>query len=192
LLIQIHAGAADTRQTLARPPFLDQLRLGPAVRELASVLLSSEAGMDAAESSALHWLRLAAAAGGVLRLLSVDNQSFRECSVSLLEAMLAEANVELQLSCPVRRIEQTADRVSVVTDAECFEARTAVVTIPRACWAKSSLNRPPPLADLHRGSNRERVPRRPRDRRPACHLILGPAFVRCDRMAIGSSPTTAG
>ena len=110
--------------------FLDRLRLGPGVRELASVLLSSEAGMDAADSSALHWLRLSAVAGGVLRLLGVDNQSFREGSVSLLEAMLAEANVELRLSCPVRRIEQTAGRVNVVTDAERFEARTVVVTIP--------------------------------------------------------------
>ena len=110
--------------------FLDRLRLGPGVRELASVLLSSEAGMDAADSSTLHWLRLSAAAGGVLRLLGVDNQSFREGSVSLLEAMLDEANVELRLSCPVRRIEQTAGRVKVVTDAERFEARAVVVTIP--------------------------------------------------------------
>jgi monoamine oxidase len=109
---------------------LDRLRLGPAVRELASVLLSSEAGMDAADSSALHWLRLSAAAGGVLRLLGVDNQSFRGGSVSLLEAMLAEANVELRLSYPVRRIEQTAGRVTVLTDAERLEARTVVVTIP--------------------------------------------------------------
>jgi monoamine oxidase len=110
--------------------FFDQLRLGPGVRELASVLMTSEAGMDAADASALHWLRLSAAAGGVLRMLAVDNQSFREGSVSLLEAMLAEANVELRLSCPARRIEQTAGRVNVVTDAERFEARTAVVTIP--------------------------------------------------------------
>lgn len=110
--------------------FLDRLRLGPGVRELASVLLSCEAGMDAADSSALHWLRLSAAAGGVLRLLGVDNQSFQEGTVSLLEAMLAEANVELRLSCPVRRIEQTAGGVKIVTDAERFEARTAVVTIP--------------------------------------------------------------
>ncbi|MBV9166817.1 MAG: FAD-dependent oxidoreductase [Solirubrobacterales bacterium] len=110
--------------------FLDRLRLGPCVRELASVLLSSEAGMDAADASALHWLRLSAAAGGVLRLLGVDNQSFREGSVSLLEAMLAEANVELRLSCPVRRIEKTAGWVAVVTDAERFEARTVVVTVP--------------------------------------------------------------
>jgi phytoene dehydrogenase-like protein len=110
--------------------FLDRLRLGPVVRELASVLLSSEAGMDAANSSALHWLRLSAAAGGVLRLLGVDNQSFRKGSVSLLEAMLAEANVELRLSCPVRRIEQTAGGVMVVTDAEVLEARAVVVTIP--------------------------------------------------------------
>jgi monoamine oxidase len=110
--------------------FLDRLRLGPGVRELASVLLSSEAGMDAADSSTLHWLRLSAAAGGIFRLLGVDNQSFREGSVSLLEAMLAEANVELRLSCPVRRIEQTAGRVEVVTDAERLEARAVVVTIP--------------------------------------------------------------
>jgi monoamine oxidase len=108
--------------------FLDQLRLGPGVRELASVQMSSEAGMDAADASALHWLRVSAAAGGVLRMLAVDNQSFR--TLSLLEAMLAEANVELRLSCPVRRIEQTAERVNVVTDAERFEARTMVVTIP--------------------------------------------------------------
>ena len=110
--------------------FLDRLRLGPCVRELASVLLSSEAGRDAGDASALHWLRLSAAAGGVLRLLGVDNQSFREGSVSLLEAMLAEASVELRLSCPVRRIEKTAGRVKVVTDAERFEARTVVVTVP--------------------------------------------------------------
>jgi monoamine oxidase len=110
--------------------FFDQLRLGPAVRELASVLMTSEAGMDAADASALHWLRLSAAAGGVLRMLAVDNQSFREGSVSLLEAMLAEANVELRLSCPVRRIEQTAGQVNVVTDAERFEAQAVVVTIP--------------------------------------------------------------
>jgi monoamine oxidase len=109
---------------------LDRLQLGPTVRELASVVMSTAAGMDAADTSALHWLRLSAAAGGVLRLLGVDNQSFREGTVSLLEAMLAEANVELRLSCPVRRIEQSTGRVTVVTDAERFEACAAVVTIP--------------------------------------------------------------
>jgi monoamine oxidase len=110
--------------------FLDGLRLGPCVRELASVVMSTAAGLDAADVSVLHWLRLSAAAGGVLRLLAVDNQGFREGTVSLLEAMLTEANVELRLSCPIRRIEQTAGRVEVVTDEERFEARTAVVTIP--------------------------------------------------------------
>jgi monoamine oxidase len=110
--------------------FLDRLRLGPNVRELASVVMNTESNVDAANASTLYWLRLSAAAGGVLRLLGVDNQAFREGSVSLLEAMLADANVELRLSCPVRQIEQTAGRVEVVTDAERFEARRVLVTIP--------------------------------------------------------------
>jgi len=110
--------------------FLDGLRLGPCVRELASVVMSTVAGRDAGDASLLYWLRQSAAAGGVLRLLAVDNQGFREGTVSLLEAMLTEANVELRLSCPVRRIEQAAGRVNVATGAECFEARTVVVTIP--------------------------------------------------------------
>jgi len=110
--------------------FFDQLRLGPSLREIASVLMSAYANMDASDSSVLHRLRLSAAAGGVLRMLAADNQSFPEGTVSLLEAMLAEANVELRLSCPVGRIEQTAERVNVVTDAERFTARAVVLTIP--------------------------------------------------------------
>ena len=133
--------------------FLDRLRLGPALRELASVLMSSEASIDAANASTLHWLRLSAAAGGVLRLLGVDNQSFEEGTVSLLEAMLDEANVELRLSCPVRRIEQTAGRVNVVTDAERYEARTAVVTIPSGVLDQVGFD--PPLGEAKRRAVRE-------------------------------------
>jgi len=133
--------------------FLDELGLGTHTRELASVLLSSEAGLYAKQASTLHWLRLIAAAGGLLRFLAVDNQSFLHGTVSLLEALLADADADVQLSSPVHLIAQDAGGVRVSTEAGEYEARAAVVTIPPGVLRQVEFE--PPLSEAKREATAE-------------------------------------
>jgi monoamine oxidase len=133
--------------------FLDRFELGACTRELASVFLSSEAGLHAKHASTLHWLRLVAVSGGLLRFLAVNNQSFRHGTISLLEAMLSDTDVDVQLSSPVRRIEQRPDRVRVLSGNGDFETRTVIVTIPSGVLAQVEFE--PPLSDAKRTAAQE-------------------------------------
>lgn len=88
------------------------------------------------DASALHFLTWIAGMGNSPWTMStVLTQKFEKGTISLVDAMVAEAGADVRLSSPVARVEQDDLGVTVTTrSSEVVRARTAIVATPLNTW----------------------------------------------------------
>lgn len=101
-------------------------------RRLVAAALRVVFGSEPGELSMLHFLQYAASSGGLMKLVETkggNQDSFLVGGAQQMCDRMAEG-LTVELSAPVRHIEQDNDRVTVHTDRGSFEGRRAIVTVP--------------------------------------------------------------
>lgn len=105
-----------------------------AVHRVLDVAIRTIFGAEAAELSVLHFLFYLHAGGGLLSLAEVrggaQQDRFVDGAQSLALGLARGLGDQVQLSAPVRRIEQDGEGVVVATDRGRVAGRYAVVAIP--------------------------------------------------------------
>src|ERR1035437_7989756 len=107
----------------------------PTARAYFRIATEAVFSAESSNLSALHALFYAHSGTDLEGLLSVDRGAQQDRvvggSIQISELMGAELAESVHLGCPVRRIEQSRDRVVVTTSAgEVFQGDRAIVTLP--------------------------------------------------------------
>jgi monoamine oxidase len=97
-------------------------------------------GAEPAELSLLHFLFYLRSGGGFRNLVEIENAAqqtrFHDGAASIAIRMAERLEAAVELQQPVRSIAQTADGVTVTTDAAVFEAKRVIVAVPPALAAR--------------------------------------------------------
>jgi monoamine oxidase len=107
--------------------------LSPAQRTIIGGNLSSLASSPNSNAAYVDMLRVWALSGNDVQKFTdaLARYHFRDGTISLISAMLADGKAELRLGTPVSRISQRSNQVEVTTGAgETLVARYAIVTVP--------------------------------------------------------------
>jgi monoamine oxidase len=111
--------------------FLGYIPVGHEVREVAATYLSAYGSADSKDISALHLLRRVAAAGSFAEfILSGESHPLVAGTASLVQAILAEADVEIRLGSPVSSVSQDRSGVTVDARDQTLRGRVCVVCVP--------------------------------------------------------------
>jgi monoamine oxidase len=127
--------------------WLRSVRAGASSRDLLAIVARVTWGCEPDDVSMLHAARYTHAAGGLDRLLDVENGAqqdhFLGGTQQIAEAAAAELGARVVLSAPVRRIERHGAGVTVTSDRGQAEAGYVIVAIPPA--HRASIEFAPPL-----------------------------------------------
>ena len=131
--------------------WLRSVRAGATTRDLLAIMARVTWGCEPDDVSMLHAARYAHAAGGLDRLLDVENGAqqdhFHGGTQQIAEAAAAELDSRVVLNAQVRRIERHGAGVTVATDVGQAEAGFVIVAIPPA--HRSAIDFAPPLPAEH-------------------------------------------
>ena len=112
---------------------LQQLELAPHVRDLVNGNWSTAVHNFISQGSFVECMRLYALAGHDMARLNeaASRYIFKDGTVSLLNAMLADCNAQVLLSTPVSKLTRANGQVVVTTESgEQYSARAAIVAVP--------------------------------------------------------------
>ena len=117
--------------------YLDAFDLPVKLRELIGAWNRTSGGCEEAEMSALHFLSwIPSLDGSAVSIAHFPSHVFADGTISLAEAMLADAGCDIAFSRPVETVTQTGDGVEVLArGGERFRGRAAIVAVPLNCWA---------------------------------------------------------
>src|SRR6202012_3376457 len=131
--------------------WLRSVRAGATTRDLMAIMARVTWGCEPDDVSMLHAARYAHAAGGLDRLLDVENGAqqdhFHGGTQQIAEAAAAELDSRVVLNAQVRRIERHGAGVTGATDGGPAEAGFVIVAIPPA--HRSAIDFAPPLPAEH-------------------------------------------
>lgn len=122
-------------------------------RDILRVAVGGPVGGTAQGTSLLHYLFIAQANGGPLKLVTTGPGSALELRINggsgLIVTRLARKvdKENIELKTPVRRIEQGRGPVKLITDQGTFEARRVIVAVAPAM--AGVIDYDPPLGDAH-------------------------------------------
>jgi monoamine oxidase len=107
-----------------------------AAQAFISAFVGLNLGCSPDDASALHFLTWIAGMGNSPWTMStVLTEKFEKGTGSLVDAMVAESNADIRLSCPVARVDQDDMGVTVTTrSSDVVRARTAIVATPLNTW----------------------------------------------------------
>ena len=129
--------------------WLRSVRASASSIDLLAIMARVTWGCEPDDVSMLHAARYTHAAGGLDRLLDVDNGAqqdrFPGGTQQIAKAMAGELGSRVVLNAPVRRIERHGSGVTVETDAGGADAGFVIVAVPPAHRASIEFN--PPLPD---------------------------------------------
>lgn len=127
--------------------WLRSVRATASSRDLLAIVARVTWGCEPDDVSMLHAARYTHAAGGLDRLLDVENGAqqdrFRGGTQQIAEAAAAELGSRVVLNAPVRRIDRHGAGVTVISDAGAAEAGFVIVAIPPA--HRAAIEFAPPL-----------------------------------------------
>ncbi len=127
--------------------WLRSVRAGASSRDLLAIVARVTWGCEPDDVSMLHAARYTHAAGGLDRLLDVEDGAqqdhFLGGTQQIAEAVAAELGPRVVLSAPVRRIERHGAGVTVTSDRGQADAGYVIVAIPPA--HRASIEFAPPL-----------------------------------------------
>ena len=127
--------------------WLRSVRAGASSRDLLAIVARVTWGCEPDDVSMLHAARYTHAAGGLDRLLDVENGAqqdrFLGGTQQIAEAAAAELGTRVVLNAPVRRIERHGAGVTITSDRGQAEAGYVIVAIPPA--HRASIEFAPPL-----------------------------------------------
>ncbi len=127
--------------------WLRSVRAGASSRDLMAIMARVTWGCEPDEVSMLHAARYLRAAGGLDRLLDVENGAqqdrFPGGTQQIAQAAAAELGARVVLDAPVRRIERHGAGVTVTSDRGQAEAGFVVVAVPPA--HRAAIEFAPPL-----------------------------------------------
>ena len=114
--------------------WLRSIRATASSRDLMAIMARVTWGCEPDQVSMLHAVRYARAAGGLDRLLDVENGAqqdhFPGGTRQIAEAAAAELGARVVLSAPVRRIDRHGGGVTISSDRGQAEAGFVIVAIP--------------------------------------------------------------
>ncbi len=132
---------------LSLDQWLRSVRATASSRDLLAIVSRVTWGCEPDEVSMLHAARYTRAAGGLDRMLDVENGAqqdrFPGGTQQIADAMAAELGPRVVLNAPVRRIERHGAGVTVATDAGQADAGFVIVAVPPA--HRLSIEFAPPL-----------------------------------------------
>lgn len=136
--------------------FVAPFGLRPATHDFMMAWAGFAFGCDPADLSALHVLSwVAGFQNNVWTMDSPPADKFAHGTVTLVDALAADADADVRLSTPVARVEHDEDQVVVTTRAgETHAARAAVLAIPLNTWHDVEFS--PPLDEAKRAAAQER------------------------------------
>jgi len=127
--------------------WLRSVRASASSRDLLAIVARVTWGCEPDDVSMLHAARYTHAAGGLDRLLDVENGAqqdrFAGGTQQIAEAAAAELGTRVVLNAPVRRIERHGAGVTIISDRGQAEAGYVIVAIPPA--HRTSIEFAPPL-----------------------------------------------
>lgn len=126
--------------------YLDRLSVGPRTHEFLATWGALGSGAEPERWSALNALSLVAASGySAYAWYGAVTEKLAGGSISVIDAMIADAEPDVRLATVVERVAQDADGVSVSTaDGSSFRASVAVVAVPLNLWSEIEFS--PPLS----------------------------------------------
>jgi monoamine oxidase len=131
--------------------WLGSVRAGATARDLLAIMTRVTWGCEPDDVSMLHAARYVRAAGGLDRMLDVENGAqqdrFSAGTQHIADTAAAELGDRVVLEAAVQRIEHHENGVRVTTEKHCAEARFVVVAIPPA--QRSGIEFTPPLPAEH-------------------------------------------
>lgn len=131
--------------------WLRSVHAGATARDLLAIMTRVTWGCEPDDVSMLHAARYVRAAGGLDRMLDVENGAqqdrFLAGTQHLANTAAAELGDRLVLQAAVQRIHHHDNGVRLTTEKGCAEARFVVVAIPPA--HRSSIEFTPPLPAEH-------------------------------------------
>ena len=142
----------DARQArkldeLSLGQWLRSIRATASSRDLMAIMARVTWGCEPDDISMLHAARYARAAGGLDRLLDVENGAqqdhFPGGTQQIAEAAAAELGTRVVLSAPVRRIDRHGAGVTITSDRGQADAGFVIVAIPPA--HRAAIDFTPPL-----------------------------------------------
>ena len=126
---------------------LNSLDLTPLQRACMDSLITASAHNVAGEMSyveALRWFSLAGFNDFLMFLDAVGRFSFKDGTISLINAMLEDGKPEVRLSTPVKQVEDLGDNVRITTNrGETITAGAVIVALPMNVLPDVTFN--PPL-----------------------------------------------
>ncbi len=132
--------------------WLRSVRAGATTRDLLAIMARVTWGCEPDAVSMLHAARYVRAAGGLDRMLDVENGAqqdrFSAGTQQIADAAAAELGDRVVLEAAVRRIDHHDDGVTVTSEKGTAEAKYVVVAIPPEHW--SVIEFTPALSDEHR------------------------------------------
>src|SRR5271168_2929121 len=127
--------------------WLRSVRAGASSRDLLAIVARVTWGCEPDDVSMLHAARYLHAAGGLDRLLDVENGAqqdrFPGGTQQIAEAAAAELGTRVVLNAPVRRIDRHGAGVTITSDRGTAEAGYVIVATPPA--HRASIEFAPPL-----------------------------------------------
>jgi monoamine oxidase len=131
--------------------WLRSVRAGATARDLLAIMTRVTWGCEPEDVSMLHAARYVRAAGGLDRMLDVENGAqqdrFSAGTQHIAEAAAAELGDRVVLEAAAQRIAHHDNGVRISTEKGCAEARFVVVAIPPA--HRSGIEFTPPLPAEH-------------------------------------------
>ncbi|MFZ1163864.1 flavin monoamine oxidase family protein [Mycobacterium sp.] len=132
--------------------WLRSVRAGATTRDLLAIMARVTWGCEPDAVSMLHAARYVRAAGGLDRMLDVENGAqqdrFSAGTQQIADAAAAELGDRVVLEAAVRRIDHHDDGVTVTSEKGTAEAKYVVVAIPPEHW--SVIEFTPALSAEHR------------------------------------------
>ncbi|HTX93911.1 MAG TPA: flavin monoamine oxidase family protein [Mycobacterium sp.] len=145
------ARRAHELDALSLGEWLRAVRATASSRDLLAIVARVTWGCEPDDVSVLHAARYTHAAGGLDRLLDVENGAqqdrFPGGTQQIAEAAAAELGTRVVLGAPVRRIDRHGAGVTVTTDVGRAEAGFVIVAVPPA--HRASIEFAPPLPAEH-------------------------------------------
>ena len=131
--------------------WLRSVRASASSHDLLAIMARVTWGCEPDDVSMLHAARYTHAAGGLDRLLDVDNGAqqdrFPGGTQQIATALAVELGPRVVLNAPVRRIERHGSGVTVETDTDRADAGFVIVAVPPA--HRASIEFDPPLPDAY-------------------------------------------
>ena len=119
--------------------WLRSVRASATSRDLLAIMARVTWGCEPDDVSMLHAARYVRAAGGLDRLLDVENGAqqdrFPAGTQQIADAAAAELGDRVVLNAAVRRIDHHDDGVTVTCEKGTTDARFVIVAIPPAHWS---------------------------------------------------------